>query len=311
MSLKDLLLLVVWFVLRPFLKIIPIGLLYKVAGVCSVVYYALSPGSKRVYMEELGMLFPDKDVKELKTIIKKSFGIHFKRQVENLIFNRFTKEFIDRNISIEGIEHLDAALSKGKGAIVLVAHFGSFLFAPLALTYKNYKTTQLTAGPGIATALTPAYHIISEKKLSESVDHPINFLRADQSLAEVFKILEKNELLVVAIDGRHGKNWVEAEMFGRKAMLLPGPVRIAIKGGSPIIPAFMIRNDDDTQRLVFEPAVEMQIFEDKKEAVLINIQRLASIFERYISKYPCHYARALQIMRLKHKLGQIEYPLVP
>lgn len=311
MSPKDILLLAVWFVLRPVLKMAPTSALFKIAGVCAAISYVLSPGKKRVLIDELRRLFPNKGADELSVIVRRSLGIYFKRQFESLVFNRFTTGFIDRNVSIEGIEYVDAALSKGKGAIILVAHFGSFLFVPLVLTYKNYKITQLSAGPGIAVPLSPAYHIISENKLRENTDQAIRFLRADQSLAEVFKLLDNNELLVVAIDGRHGKNWVEVEMFGRKAMLLPGPVRIALKAGAPIIPAFMIRNEDETQKLVFEPPIEMQVCEGKKETVLINAQRLADIFERYISRYPCHYATALRIMRLKHKLDQIKYPLFP
>ncbi|OGQ51575.1 MAG: hypothetical protein A3J24_00840 [Deltaproteobacteria bacterium RIFCSPLOWO2_02_FULL_53_8] len=310
MSLKDIAALIVWFVLRPVVKLVPLRALYKIAGLYSIVSYVLNPGKKREIKEELKRLLPDKGADELDAIVRKGFDIYFKRMSEKLVFNDISKEFIDANVSIEGIEHVDAALSKGKGAVILVSHFGSFLFVPLVLTFKDYKITQLAGGP-TAAALSPAYKIIGDSKHKETEKQPLRFCRADVALTEVYKVLKRNELLAVALDGRVGKNWVEVEMFGRKAMLLPGPVRIAMKSRAPIIMAFMIRNEDDTQRLVLEPSIEMHTGGNYDENVLINMRRVAEVFERYVKKYPGHYALVLQVMRLKHKRGIIDYPLVP
>lgn len=311
MSVSDILALIVWFVVRPFLKLAPMKALYKMAGAFSFFAYLLSPRKRKNVREELEKLFPDKGAQELDAVVRRAFELYYKRQSEDIVFEKMSKEFIDANVSIEGIEHVDAALSKGRGAIILVSHFGSFLFVPLVLTFKDYKMTQLAGGPKLVAPISFARQIIGRDKYRKSNAQPVRFCRADTSLSDVYKVLKRNELLAIAFDGRAGSNWVEVEMLGRKAMVRPGPVRMAMKARAPIIPAFMVRNEDDTQRLILEDQIEMRNSGDYDEDVQINMQKVAAVFERYVAKYPSHYALTLRMMRLKHKLGKIDYPLFP
>ncbi len=304
---KDMVLWFVWVLLRPLIWFIPLKLLYQMASLCAYGFYFFA-GEKKMMIEELQKIFKDKSSEEIKQIAMQSFVMYFKRQVENIIYGRLTKGYLEKMVSIEGIENLKNAVGEGKGVIILLSHFGSHLLVLPALAFKGYRINQI-AGPPVVER--PINQKIFEIRKRDSTRLPITFLSSDQSLRSVFKALKNNELVAIAFDGRVGNKWIPVKMFNMKAMVSPGPVRIAIKTGATIIPTFIIRNSDNTHRLILEPPFELEFYEDEERILSANLQRLAEIFERYIQRFPCHYGMILQIMRERARSGVIDFSLLP
>lgn len=50
---------------------------------------------------------------------------------EIILYSLLSKKTLEKRVKIIGIEHLENALSKGKGVLVLTGHFGNWEFAPL------------------------------------------------------------------------------------------------------------------------------------------------------------------------------------
>jgi lauroyl/myristoyl acyltransferase len=64
-------------------------------------------------------LTPYKSLSEIKSILKKNFQNFGMSLMEIFIIPRINKEYIQRNIEIQGLEYLIETLKQKKGAILL------------------------------------------------------------------------------------------------------------------------------------------------------------------------------------------------
>jgi KDO2-lipid IV(A) lauroyltransferase len=101
--------------------------------------------------------------------------------------------------------------------------------------------------------------------------------------------LRNNELVFIPIDQNFGTSGVFVNFFGTKAATATGPVVLAQRTGAKLLPCFIIRNPDDTHRLIFESEIGLVQGKDAQETVLINIQKLTGVIESYIRNYPAEW----------------------
>jgi len=284
---------VVWFVWLLLSRILPLFSLkvnYLLSTVCSRLFYTFDRRWRNTVEKDICKLFGDRiDKNKIKKVVRSSFDIFFKRQVENIIFETFTKERVNSMVSFEGIENLEGVLREGKGAILLLSHFGSFLLPPLALGHRGYKVFQVGKEPINRTLDRKIF----ELRKSAMDKLPINFIQSSQYLGSVVKALKGNGIVVIAFDGRAGNKFIPVNFFDRIAEFSPGPFRLAIRTGATILPTFTVRKKDDHHRIIIEPPLELEITNDNEETLKINTVKYVKIFERYLLDYPCHFAMIL------------------
>ncbi len=246
--------------------------------------------------------------KEIEKIARKGFHVFIKRQMENLYWGRLNADLIERIVSIEGREHLDGVLSKGRGAILVTAHFGSLLLPPFALGFKGYRVNQI-AGPPLVEKQRLVHRKIFALRAKESERLPLKFIVIGSSMRPVFNLLKNNEILFIAFDGREANNMVPVDFFGHAAYFSPGPFKLSLATKAPILPAFIVRRSDDTHRLIIGPPFELEWADDKEKMLEVNTAKFAKIFEGYIAKYPCHYAMTLMRMEALIQEGALKSSL--
>ena len=292
---KDIGMWVLWVPVRLAVQRLPLKAVYSLAAATGWLYYAVASGKRKKVAEELKANLGERySGPELGRIVRRSFDMYVKMYFEILLLGSLTAESTGRMVSYEGLENLDNALNKGKGVILLISHSGSFMMVLPALGFKGYLVNQLSRPPVILIKSHNLAHDIKVKDLSVL---PVNFLRSDKSLKSAITAIKKNEILVIAFDGREGNTWMNVELFGRTATFAPGPVRIASMTGATILPTFIIRKDDDTQTLVVGKPFDLELQEDNPDFIVHNLQRLARIFEEHVLTHPDHYGLMFQITK--------------
>ncbi|MBI5789563.1 MAG: lysophospholipid acyltransferase family protein [Candidatus Schekmanbacteria bacterium] len=293
----------VWVVVRPVLDCLPLSMSYFFADVAAKLFFLADTKRRNTLAEEIEMLYGARfNKKEVDTIVRKSLEIYLKRQVENLIFGGFTKDKLDKLVSIQGMEHLQESLQKGKGVILLTAHFGSFLLPLPVLGYKGYNIIQV-AGKPLLENNRRIYRKLFEIRKRETDRLPISFIQTDKYLGSVVKALNKNEIIVLAFDGRTGNKRFPVQFLDRTAQFSPGPFNMALKTGAAIIPTFMVRDKNDKHTLILEPPFEMELVDNKEETLKMNTIKFARIFEKYLLNYPCHFGMILYCTRKEAERG--------
>lgn len=126
---------------------------------------------------------------------------------------------------------------------------------------------------------------------------PFQIVQTDENLRLIVKSLRNNGIIVIAFDGRAGNRWVPVKILKRTAHFSPGPFNLAIKTGAIILPTFVVRGKDNKHRIIFEPEMKLDRTDDKEGTLNINTIKYAKIFERYLLRYPCHFAMTLYSIR--------------
>lgn len=300
-----------WFFFIPFraiIKALPLKFVYILAKSAGGIINIVIGDKVSISCRDLFRNCPDKLTNDkIREISKESIEIYVKRHFEDLMLSSFSKEVIGRTVTIEGIEHIDNALKRGKGIIIQLAHFGSFLMILPALAYRGYKVDQIVGKPDLKHH-RKIHKLIFNAKAKENSSLPVRFLHVDHSIRPVINALKGNELVAVAFDGRDGNDWVPVRFLGGEAYISPGSVRIAKVTGATILPTFIIRQQDDTHKLIIEPPLELEQRDSMEEFLSENVQNLANIFEKYLIKYPGHFGMTFHVLKDRADKGIISMP---
>jgi KDO2-lipid IV(A) lauroyltransferase len=105
---------------------------------------------------------------------------------------------------------------------------------------------------------------------------------------DTIKALRDNEVVFIPIDQNFGTGGVFIDFFGQKAATATGPVVLALRTKAAIVPCFIVRQKDDTHKIILEAPLDLgdQI---NQSAIIANIQKLTHIIEAYIRKYPAEW----------------------
>ena len=240
---------------------------------------------------EIAKLFGDAfESRRLIYITKRSFLNHYMRQVETLYFGALTKKKIDQIMQVEGLENLNKAMSKGRGVVLLLSHFGSFLLPLPYLGYRGYRINQVT---GIQRHGSRFSEKVWEWRRREASKLPVKFIQVGKILRPMYEVLGKNEILAIAFDGRDGSKWVPVKFFAGKALFSSGVFELARRTGAVIIPTFVVRDGRNCHKLILEQPFRLSNEADGKRGATIDTKNFARIFAEYVNKYPCHFGMVL------------------
>jgi len=109
-------------------------------------------------------------------------------------------------------------------------------------------------------------------------------------VSSTISTLRENGIVFIPIDQNFGTGGVFVDFFGRKAATATVPVVLAQRTKAALVPCFIIRQADDTHRIVFEKQLELIESKDSAQTITVNIQRLTDIIEKYIREYPAEWS---------------------
>lgn len=168
-------------------------------------------------------------------------------------------------ISVSGREHLDAALARGKGIVLLASHFGNWELVGYTLARLGYPISVI-ARPQAANRMTEFMNSFREGR-------GIKILM-DHNLAASLRALRKNGMIGVLADLNAREKGYLTTFFGREASFYPTPILLSQRSGAPLIPVFDERDEAGRHHMRFEQPVEYL-----PEAPMVD--RIASYVARY------------------------------
>lgn len=182
------------------------------------VHYALSSNRKNICHVNLKICFPDMTDKERTKLAKahfKSMGIG--------VFEMFATWFQDRSntaskVAFNDQDVIEKALSKGKGCIIIGAHFSSIDLCGthMARYIDVHPIYKLQRNPVINWVMERQRQAIFSKTIERS------------NVREVMKSLKQNKAVWYAVDQDYGrKNSVFAPFYGRDCATISHISRLA------------------------------------------------------------------------------------
>lgn len=204
--------------------------------------------------------------------------------VEFLRFPRLTPGDIQKYVTVEGIEHLEAALKEGRGAIIFSAHFGNWELLLASLSLMGYPT--------VAIAKSQRVPALNDLAIKYRHSTGVEIFTHGPSLRGAIRSLQGNKVLVMLGDQYGGPDGAMVEFFGRRVSVPKGPLLFSSRLGAPILPAFIRRIDDMhhvlTIREAFYIEEEYGSGDDGDDTLWVNrnMQGLIDIIEGEVRRYP-------------------------
>jgi KDO2-lipid IV(A) lauroyltransferase len=268
------------FVIKLTLKL-PRKTALTIGAMLANLIFRLSTSDKRRTYDNLRSCLGIKERREIVDIAKKCFQHWGKSVIEVIQFPKLTREKVNQFVVFEGRENLDLALRAGRGVVLLTAHFGNWELLGASLTLNGYP-------------LNVVAREVRSEKLQELVKvHReavgMKVIYRGASLKSGLRCLKRNEILAILADVDTKSDGVFVDFFGRLAYTPIGPVAIALKTQALIVPAFIIRQPDDSHRVVIEKPLKLQITGQKDVDIQVNTQLFTKVIESYVRRYPTQW----------------------
>lgn len=188
----------------------------------------------------------------------------------------FTLDDISHWVHVESYAPAEALFARGKGVIVVSAHFGNWEWLSKRAAMQGYSIKVVARQS-------------EDEKLNELTDrvrgengytvHP----RGD-SPRPLLKQLRENKVVAIVSDQKSEDVFVP--FFGKMAGTVAGPAVLALKTGAAILPMFCPRQPDGTYKTVFYPAIIPEPSGDTQADVKKIMAEITADIEDIIRQYP-------------------------
>lgn len=255
---RDAFRLLVWYPLRWLVIALPVRAGLLVLRTMGDLHHALAKGRRAQLLENLARIIDpaaDPHGRRARAAVREYFRNHYIDRLFIFIFPKLDAKAIGRLVEVSGLEHLDRALARGRGAILVHGHFGPVHLPLVLLARLGYRMRQIGLpsdeglswiGKNVAFRLRLRY----EGLLPAAIIHAESFLRP------AFSWLKENGILMTTGDGsgterRVGRH-LSCPFFKQRALFPLGPFLLAGKTGATILPLFIAPGARQGYRVVIE-----------------------------------------------------------
>lgn len=174
-------------------------------------------------------------------------------------------------------EKVKTIYTQKKGIIVLTAHLGhwelgvavmSFWGFPLNVIYLPHKDERIN------------------RLFLQNRSPQIRWIPVGKALSRGLRLLKQGEILATAGDLTFGEAGLKIDFLGKPAFFPSGPALLSVRTGAPILPAFIVRENQNQYREIVEEPIWPLKDRDRKDEIHRITKEFVKILEKYIRQYP-------------------------
>lgn len=304
-ELKDVGRIPLWLVQKPMYGVLPMSVFLR-AATARGTFDSMFPGRRDPILDNLARhLGPERAEDDLRRIARRHLQFRWRAQLARLWPQ--VRDFAGgEDIPVEGLEHLDAALGEGRGAILASAHYGhSRLIKPILRTRGRQALlvglqSSSRRGPQDLPPYfsrlgdlvhTRALRLPRASTLDERWNRTVGTdLETRINLRDHLRALSRNETLIVLSDGRASHAGRVVPILGIEVRLASGAVGLARTARAAALPTFVVDDPDHGGptglRLIIRPPLEIERTGDANADLEVNLSRFAAAYEEIVRAYP-------------------------
>lgn len=259
----------------------PLPLRYKVAlgKVLGRVLCPLFRGKCRTVRRNFEVCFPELSSRELKRLCWRhyeSVGIG----LTELAMSWFgAPERLRESVRIEGREHLDEALDKGKGVLLFCGHF-----TPMELIHSVMRPLC----PSLTAMYRPMRNELMDRIILRGRRRHLDELISKYNVKALLKRLSRNAAVIYLADQSYrGKYSALVPFFGQPAMTSTAVSRILKISGATLLPLHFRRLDDGSG---YVATIDPPLQDLPSDDPVADTTRLMQSMENHIRTCPEQYA---------------------
>ena len=225
----------------------------------------------RVVLDGCGMAWLES---ELEQLVRRNFANFGKYVVDFFQTGSLSPRALDALLKVDHIEYLQECRAMERGIIGLTAHVGNWELGASVLGANGCRVN--------AVVLKQPSARLDALFRSQRIRRGVHALSMNNAAASASACLKRNEVVVLLADLDFSRGRRGAPFFGKPARLPRGPAVLSKRTGAPILPAFVLRQADDTFRFRAYPP----ILPDRSQSVADMQRRICTVLEEVIADHP-------------------------
>jgi KDO2-lipid IV(A) lauroyltransferase len=198
------------------------------------------------------------------------------------MFYRFDR-FFDRYVDVEGKEHLQAVLDKGKGVFAMTAHIGNWEVLTLCGRHVFGRTAVMVTKELKPRWLHRAVGVTRSLLGVEMANEP-------RTMQGVLRGLKQNNLVGWVMDQYAGAPvGARVPFFGKPVGSHTALATLALRTKTPVITAYAVRKPDGRYLLKFEAPFELLDRGNAEASVIANTALFVRRTEALVREYPAQW----------------------
>ncbi|HEY8212167.1 MAG TPA: lysophospholipid acyltransferase family protein [Myxococcaceae bacterium] len=196
---------------------------------------AMALGIRRaVTLDNLARAFPEKPPRELHAIAAGAYTNMAMAAVEGLVSTRGPEP--SREVTVENYEVIQAALDRGQGVLVAMAHLGS---------WEVLGELMAQRGVPLHAVVRPLKGAFNAILMKARMDSGLKLIPARGAIRGAVQALQQGGVVVMLVDQvLPNPSAVFVPFFGRLAATSPALSAAAMRSGAPVFAASALRDGD-------------------------------------------------------------------
>ncbi|HYU21153.1 MAG TPA: lysophospholipid acyltransferase family protein [Chloroflexota bacterium] len=260
------------------LRFIPPQVGYFLADLFAPLIGFCWPGHYRRARHNMAhVLGPSADPREISRRVRGVFRNYGKYMIDLLWLPQAHFQDLDRNFRIVGLDHIDQAMRRGNGLVLVTAHMGNWDLAGAVLAGKGYPVNV------IVETLEPLRWNERVQDIRERVG--MKAIPLENGVRDMLAVLRSNEILGVLIDRPLDRDGIPVRFFDAVTRVPEGAAKLALRTGAGVVAAGIVRQG---RRFVahVSPLLDVEPSGDRTRDAQELTQQAMNWLESVIHQYP-------------------------
>jgi KDO2-lipid IV(A) lauroyltransferase len=260
---------------------LPVGVVERLTGVGAAVEWSVRPAKRRRLAENLcHTLGLPPEHPRVRALVRRELRNEARRSADFLWAVARPAE-LAATARVEGREHIDSALARGSGVLLVSTHVGGWEVATaLPARVVPVPTTAIVTDDWLAWAVEGL-----------RVRAGLGIMYDSEPVSKAVRLLGAGEALLVLSDyAKEGMRTYPVRLLDAVAELPAGPVTLARLCGTPLVPFSVLRDAPRRWRVEIEPPLWPPARGAGEAGERALLQELADRFTVTLREHPQHWA---------------------
>lgn len=255
---------------------LPLFVILKMGALLGYLTWLVPNKRKKIAARNIALCFSDLSKKQQELLVKRnliSTGVGFAEMI--VAFWSATDKFINQCEFI-GLEHVDNALYKNKGCILLSCHFHTIELATRAINTQLNKPAFILGRQHNNKIFEAHVDKARRRHCEKTIDK--------KDLRSVLKSFKDNRFIYYIPDQNFSYQCEYINFFKQPAATVLAPVKIAQASQAAVVPWFCFR-ENNQWKIKFYPPLDYFYTDD----ITTSLTKMNQLFEEEIKRYPEQY----------------------
>jgi Kdo2-lipid IVA lauroyltransferase/acyltransferase len=209
------------------------------------------PRRRAMTLENLARaLGRERSAAQLRRLGRRSFEHLGMNLVEACVFFFRPPSVLLSRVELDGVEHVRAAAAKGKGILLLTAHYGNWELLAASHALSVYS---------LSVVVRPMDNPVMDRVVERfRLRSGVELITKRRGLRDILEALRRGRMVGILLDQNAARaEGVFAPFFGVPASTSKALAVISLRTGAPVVPVFIRRVEGERHRVEAGPVIPM------------------------------------------------------